>query len=435
MPQLFDLSGSDDRTLNHHLECLCKAMSEPHDPLGGKGDMWEPHPSVYLQQLVEAFTSVGIKVSEDLKAELLGWLSGAMHASPPARHPMLSGAGPHGGGTAGSGGPHGAFPPGAGGMGAAGGPGPFPLVPSVAWTPENLAAARAYLLGKPMAGWSVDDFLLLCDMVAHTHFPPGWAEQQADWLAARSGLMAKVEFTAPAATLVQVGNVLAAMPNTLAEALALMPGIKPAHMAAMAYGRARAAENVRNVNDALRHSIKSVVLESLEQGFQLAGGAPPQAGAQQALTQRLFDAFGQHNRDWRRIAVTEAGEIKNQGFIAQQTPGEYVRRVERYRGACTFCKNLDGRVFKVVEPGDADKDGRREIWAGKTNVGRSASPNKRVSGELVPRLPQELWWAAAGVQHPHCRGTWVHVRPPLPTSSDKAWKEWLAHLGLEIGGE
>ena len=88
-----------------------------------------------------------------------------------------------------------------------------------------------------------------------------------------------------------------------------------------------------------------------------------------------------------------------------------------------------------MEPGDADKDGTTEVWAGKTNVGRSASPNKRVEGELVPRVKSELWWAAAGVQHPHCRGTWVHVRPPAPTSSDKAWKEWLAHLGLDFGGE
>lgn len=431
MPQLFDLSGADDRTLNYHLECLCKAQAEPHDPPGGKGDMWEPHPSVFLQQLVEAFTSLGVKVTDDLKAELFSWLAGGVHgAGAPAHpsHPLLLGHGPHNGGSGATG----------GGSGAGGGQPPvppsggWPIVPAVSWTPETVAAARAYLLAKPLASWTVDDFLLLVDVLAQSHFPPGWAEQQAEWLSTRSGLMAKVEDLAPGASLAQVGNVLAAMPNTLAEALAGELQLRPAHVAAMAFGRARAAENIRNVNDALRHALKSSILASLEEGFAVAGGAP--ALPSQALTQRLFDDFAQHNRDWRRIAVTEAGEIKNQGFVGLQDPGEFLRRVERYRGACTFCRNLDGRVFKVVDPLDPDKDGQKEIWAGKTNVGRSASPRKRVDGELVDRLPSELWWAAAGVQHPHCRGVWVRVKPPVPTSSDKAWKEWLAHLGVDFGG-
>lgn len=424
MPQLFDLSGSDDRTLNYHLECLCKALSEPQDPAdGGKGDMWDLHPSVFLQQLVEAFTSIGLSMSEEMKAELLAWASGQMHAGAggqPPHHPLHGGTG---GGAPGGGG--GAQPPYSGGSA---------LVPvGITWSPEVAAAVREYLLSKPLASWAVDDWLLLVDYLAFTHTPPGWAQQQAEFLATRAGLMAQVEHLHPQATLAQVGNVLAAMPNTLAQALAMGVHLKPQHVAAMAFGRARTAENIQHVDDQLRHSIRGVILDAMEQSFGQAAGAPLVSNP--ALQTRLFDAFGQFNRDWRRIAVTEAGEIKNQGFIALQDPGEFVRRVERYRGACTFCRNLDGRVFKVVDPGDQDKDGTKEVWAGKTNVGRSASPNKRVDGELVPRLPQELWWAAAGVQHPHCRGTWVQVRAPSPTSSDKAWKEWLAHLGLDGGGK
>lgn len=412
MAQLFDLSGSDDRTLNHHLECLCKALSEPQDPADGKGDMWDVHPSVFLQQLVEAFTSIGLSMSEAMKAELLAWASGAVHkaGAPKPSLPMLPGP----------------TSPGSLAMSGA-------LVPSMPWSPELLAGAREYLLSKPLTSWAVEDWLLLVDVLAHTHTPPGWAQTQAEFLATRAGLMAQVESLQPAATLEQVGNVLAAMPNTLSEALSMGVQLRPAHLSAMAYGRARAAENIQHVGDQLRHAIKSAVLDSLQQGFSASAGAPQMAG-NSALTTRLFDAFGQYNRDWRRIAITEAGEIKNQGFIALQAPGEFVRRVERYRGACTFCRNLDGRVFKVVEPDDADKDGTKEIWAGKTNVGRSASPNKRVDGDLVARMPSELWWGAAGVQHPHCRGTWVQVRPPPPTASDKSWKEWLGHLGVAFGG-
>lgn len=430
MAALFDLSGVPDAAFNFHLDCLCKAMAEEPP---GEGGIWEPHPSAFLRALVEAFTKLGLNATDALKAEALAWLSGAMHAAPEGGHPLLQGHGPHGmGPTAGTGGPTGGFPGGGGGSGAPGGPGgSYPLVPSsLSWSPAQLVEIRAYLLGKPLAAWSVGDWLLLGDYLVHSHFPPGWAEAQAEALATRAGLMGKVEHDHPNASDEAIENVLAAMPNSLAGASALMGGsMPPAYQRTLEFAVERAAENIRNVNDALRRSMKAVILQALE--ADLAHVAGTAAGPSQALTQRLFDAFAEHNRDWRRIAVTEAGETKNQGFIALQAPGEFVKRLERYRGACTFCRNLDGRIFKVVDPGDEDKDGTKEVWAGKTNVGRSASPNKRVDGELVPRTAAELWWAAAGVQHPHCRGVWVHVNAPLPTSPDKAWKEWLAALGIK----
>jgi hypothetical protein len=430
MAALFDLSGVDDRTFNHHFECLCKAMAEPPSDGPGKDDIWTPHPSVFLRALVEAFTQLGLKASDALKEEALAWLTGAMHQSG-GSHPLLQGHGPHGNGPAGgTGGPTGGFPGGGGGMGAGGAPEAFPIVPSaLSWSPAQLVEVRAWLLAKPLAEYSVGDWLLLADYLVHAHFPPGWAEAHGEALATRAGLMAKVEDSHPNADEEVIGNVLAAMPNTLAAAAALTGPMPAAYTAALIFGRERAGENIRNVTDRLRHDMRVVILQGLEE--QLGHAAGTSAGPSQALQQKLFDAFGEFNRDWRRIAVTEAGETKNQGFIGLQQPGEFVRRVEQYRGACTFCRNLDGRVFKVVDPGDADKDGAKEVWAGKTNVGRSSAPNKRVNGELVPRLPSELWWAAAGVQHPHCRGTWIATRPPLATSPQKAWNEWLSALGMK----
>jgi hypothetical protein len=125
------------------------------------------------------------------------------------------------------------------------------------------------------------------------------------------------------------------------------------------------------------------------------------------LRSELFDRFGEANRDWRRIAITEQNEAAGQGFIASQKPGTKVKRFEM-ADACAWCRAIHERVMTVVAPQKADKDGETEVWLGKTNVGRSAAPRKRLEdGRLVERPADERWWVAAGTQHPHCRGFWL----------------------------
>jgi hypothetical protein len=153
-------------------------------------------------------------------------------------------------------------------------------------------------------------------------------------------------------------------------------------------------------------------------------------GAAESLQGRLLDTFGTMNRDWRRIAVTEATENVNQGFVASCAPGDKLKRVERYRGACPFCRKIDGTVVTVVDPAKADKDGDTEIWVGKTNVGRSASPMRRGVAGLERRAPEELWWIAAGAMHPHCRGSWVRVTASTP---DPEFDAWIASMKRSRG--
>lgn len=104
--------------------------------------------------------------------------------------------------------------------------------------------------------------------------------------------------------------------------------------------------------------------------------------------------------------------------------GAKVKRIEAYQDACPFCQRIHGMVFEVVDPGREDKDGWKQVWVGKTNVGRSASPRKRVENELVERTASELWWVAAGLQHPHCRGRWLHVTEAPPDVAPE-FAEWL----------
>jgi len=60
------------------------------------------------------------------------------------------------------------------------------------------------------------------------------------------------------------------------------------------------------------------------------------------LQTKLHDKFGELNRDWRRIALTEIGRDANEGFLATLPPGTRVRRLEAYSTACAFCKRIHG---------------------------------------------------------------------------------------------
>ena len=132
--------------------------------------------------------------------------------------------------------------------------------------------------------------------------------------------------------------------------------------------------------------------------------------------------------------MTEAVENSNQAYIAMLAPGTQVKRLEHYKGTCAFCRKIDGMVFEVVDPSVPDKDPWTQVWVGKTNIGLSAAPRKRVNGVLVERAAADMWIPAAGVQHPHCRGSW------LPTIQDQAgddpaFGDWLrAKLGTKNTG-
>jgi hypothetical protein len=185
------------------------------------------------------------------------------------------------------------------------------------------------------------------------------------------------------------------------------------------FARVRAVEHVVSLADGVRHRMRALVAEDLEQ--RSLGSLP--AGTS-SLQTKLLDAFAVLNRDWRRIAITEAGEAQLQGFISSVRPGSKVKRIEQYRGACAFCRSIDGRVVTVVHPSDPDKDPATQVWPGKNNIGRSAAPRKRVGDVMVARDPHEMWQLPAGLVHPHCRGRWVPLES-LDSGINPAFSSWL----------
>jgi hypothetical protein len=377
-PLLLDLTCLCDAHTDQALEGIFKAIGEDPPDNG----IWDEHPNPMVRRIVELFTERGLGRIGGLEAEFNAWLAGAEYREGLERP---------------------ARPPGA----------------MARWSGAELGTARLYLQRLPPELWELEDWLLLVDYLVQRHLSPADLRSEADWLTTRSALM---------------GRVQAAMALTAAETDSMMQSpdfgdlgaapLSEALRAAIGFGRERACENVVQLSDNARHAMRKLVVD-----FQEAFILGDKVGAAESLQGRLLDEFGKLNRDWRRIAVTEATENINQGMVASCEPGTRLKRIERYRGACPFCRSIDGRVFTVVAASTPDKDGQTEVWLGKTNIGRSASPQRRVGGQLVDREAHELWWPAAGAQHPHCRGSWVRVTGATPDPQFQAWLDGLEKRG------
>lgn len=369
---LIDASNCCDHHVNEAVDDLfTKAATDPPD-------IWREHESPLVRRIIELFTQRGMTRIGSLQFELQQWMDGQMYQ--PGNRPLP-------------------LPPG--------------FLPR--WTDGELSLVRLYLETLPPAEFTIDDWMLCLDWLHERYFPPGQMWNEAEWLAVKSSMMGRIQARMGEISLQQADKLLAASPATV-PAIAEKFGITSAQKAILTYGRTRCAENIKTMADGLRRRLKSSIME-YQKGVALGDTT-----IRESLQTRIGDAFGQANVDFRRIAITEAGEMQTQGLIASLKPGTRVRRLEQYIGACPFCRKIDGMEFDVVDPSEA-ADGWTQVWPGKTNIGRSAAKSKRVAGELVDREDHELWWPASGVQHPNCRGTWLTLNEPDSAGDDDftAW--------------
>lgn len=386
MPLLVDIGHLHGEACDCALESLHKALS---DEDGLAHDIWAEHENPFIRSLVEKFSERGLTKIAKVQSELAKWMAGKHHVPP--KNPV-------------------AVPPGFMGR----------------WSQEQLDLVRIYLESIPPGAMTLDDWSMTIDYMVQRYLPPETLNEEAEWLSVKANLMGRVQAHMGNADPAVAAAVAEALPSTVAEA-GVMFKISDVAESVMAYGKARACDAVESLSEATRHKLKRVVLNYEQQ--RLAGDPVSTSN----LQSKLLDEFGALNRDWRRIAVTEAGEMANQGVVAALPKDSNVRRLEMYAGACPFCKKLDGRVFRVTDAADPEKNGDKDVWPGKTNVGRSSSPRKRVGNELVDRTPSEKWWAAAGVQHPHCRGRWEPMQSIQP-GDDPEFAKWLRkRLGQKEG--
>lgn len=350
------------------------------------GGIWNPHESPLIRRLAELFTQRGLDRLEQVQKQIEAWNNGE-HFKPGTPTPTNL-------------------------------PGMMQR-----WDQSELALVKLYLESLPPADWSLSDHAMAVEYVVQRYLPLDELKTEAEWLATKAGLMGKVQASMHGdPSLKQADKVLAALPSSLGAAIKMFD-LKQAEASALAFANARAVENVRALADDVRHRMQGTVLQHLQEQQTQAPGTPGQS-----LQSKLLDQFATLNRDWRRIAITEAGEAQTQGFIASLDYGAVVQRVEQYATACNFCQKIHGRNATVVDPASPNKDGNTEIWVGKNNIGRSASPRKRVGDALVPREEHELYWLPAGLAHPHCRGRWILISEGSQPGDDPKFAAWLREL-------
>lgn len=369
MALLFDLAALSARHTDevlHHV--FCKAYG--HEDGDG---IWAPQDNPFLARLVELFTERGLTRMAGLSDELQAWLTGERHQAGDIR--------------------------------------PRPPGDRRVWTQQELGVARLYLRSLPPSAWTIDDHMLLVDFLHQRYMSADDLRTEAEWLSQRSVLMGRVQANMAAVTPGQADKILAApIPDVS------WSGIQ---QQVREFARLRCADAVTRVSEGVRMQLRQTISQEVEQAS--LAGRPVWSTA---LQTRLQDDFAIQNRDWRRVALTESTEALNQGFVASQEPGQRLKRVEQYRGVCAWCAKIDGREFEVVDPAEPDKDGDTQVWVGKTNVGRSVAPRKRVGDLLVEREPQERYHVACGAQHPNCRGRWVPVITDQP-GDDVEFGDWL----------
>lgn len=361
---LVDLTDTPCGCTNHALDELHKAIAD-----GGAGDIWEPHQDPLIAGHIESVTSRGIAILATIRDVISGRLA----------------------------------------------------LQKAAWVrrdPVVLAEVKAKLDAKPRALYTYQDWVALIDWALETYLGPEVVYTEAEYLAVRATFLGALQ--ASFGTVLSdedLAKLAGVAPKTLVAAGSVLE-LTGRRAAVLQFAELRAADLIVDLGEQTRKRMRAIILRHEE---RKALGEPLTTGE---LESALFDEFDFLNRDWRRIAVTEAGRNANEGFIASLPVGAKVKRLEVYESACAFCKRIHGMTFTVVDPEKEDKDGWTEVWPGKSNVGRSASPRKRVGNELVERMPEELWWPAAGVQHPHCRGRWVHVTEP--PRADRSFEDWVA---------
>ena len=380
MSLLFDLEPLTCCQTDHVLDGLYKALGDSPD-----ADIWQPHHDPWQRDHVEAVTTRGIARLDAIRDALSYAVTEA--SGEPLRKADS---------------------------------------PWARWTRADFDRVRDYLAAKPRADFTLDDWLLYADWLIQEYLPEGVIATEAEYLAVRAQIAGKVSATLEARKLtpVNVSKILAVLPHQFSQ---VPPGVlteREAHI--LRFANRETANLITALTAQTRQQMKAVLINGVR---RVTLG--DQQGTWQKLHSELLDTFGDLNRDWRRIAITEIGTATNVGYLSTFKPGQKVKREESYTGACPFCASIRGKILTAVADDKEDKDWDNEVWPSKNNVGRSASPRKRVGGVPIPRTPDELWSIPAGTVHPHCRGSWSNADTPPGMSNE--YQMWLRGLLVEAG--
>lgn len=162
--------------------------------------------------------------------------------------------------------------------------------------------------------------------------------------------------------------------------------IESRHARALEYLAANAAEHITNLEALTRHQIKQAINQAAQ-----SGTSPTD------LAQDLLMRFQRLNRDWRRVALTETAQARNDGYLSIIPDGEQIEWSATH-DACPICRHHHARTY-ITGHGDP----RTHVWPGKPPTPPGTTPRD------WPRIPI----------HPHCRCRWVRtLKPPTTARAD-----------------
>lgn len=232
---------------------------------------------------------------------------------------------------------------------------------------------------------------------------PKYAEKDVEALVTRAGLIGKIRNTADREAFDTMGAVIDRWPETVkaAETESVVLTVRQAENAASEGRKVTVLpltpEEARAVEHAA-HSAADKITEVSERHAsgikQLVQNAKKQRWSAQRLAQELYDMYGDQNRDWRRVAITELAMAANDAFLSGQEEGATVVGSSA-ADACKHCTGLVSNKTYIVtnDPKQmTDAYGYTHVWPGKSNFGRRAA-------NYWPCVPM----------HPHCRCRWVRL--------------------------
>jgi len=154
--------------------------------------------------------------------------------------------------------------------------------------------------------------------------------------------------------------------------------LTPKESQAVQFAVHHAADKLTEISERHRAGVRQMVIRAQKERW-----------SPQKLAQELFDAYGEQNRDWRRVAITELAFAANDAYLSGVEEGETVVGMGA-ENACKYCKQLViGKTFTVMHEPPKEFTHQNEmnlVWPGKSNYGRKVS-------EWIPAIPL----------HPHCR--------------------------------
>lgn len=191
----------------------------------------------------------------------------------------------------------------------------------------------------------------------------------------------------------------------LAKALPLSPVERNALMFALQ----SAGASVRNLTSDMKNKLQLRLVQA-----KMANEQPAM------VTQALHEMFDGFVKDWRKIAISEAGNIATNGFVMSQAEGQKVIG-QSAADCCRWCRELiHGKVYTITHKAPDELDDPMwdtHIWPGKTNIGRSRHAKSAAGAH---RSDAELWTPCI-LLHPSCRCRWNRFDPRFHDIDDQGF--------------